>query len=70
MNHSPPPDFDPQPLMQPGIQQQAKNSKMSHGMQAAQGNNNIQHQGNINLTLLFKDVIPRAIVLGIKLPHT
>ncbi len=49
MNQPPPPDSNPQPpTSKPSIRQQAENSSMGGGMQAAQGNNNIQNQGNNN----------------------
>jgi CHASE2 domain-containing sensor protein len=44
-----PPDSDPQqPNTEPSIDQKSENSTMDGGQQAAQGNSNIQNQGNHN----------------------
>lgn len=45
----PPPDSNPQsPMLEPRIQQQVENSTIGSGMQAAQGDNNTQIQGDNN----------------------
>lgn len=48
MNQPLPPKDNPSPISESGVRQQADNTTMSGGMQAAQGNKNIQNQGNNN----------------------